>query len=52
MEWGGGSSLHRFNIPGAGSGQYMKIGMIVSVDQQAFSLQQLNLYAKIGRLAN
>jgi hypothetical protein len=52
MEWGGGSQLQRFNIPGSGAGQYMKIGMVISVDQQAFSLQQLNLYAKIGRLAN
>lgn len=52
MEWGGGSQLQRFNIPGSGSGQYMKIGLIVPVDQQTFSVQQLNLYAKIGRLAN
>lgn len=52
MEWGGGASLQRFNIPGAGSGQYIKVGMVVPIDQQTFAIQQINLYAKVGRLAN
>lgn len=52
MEWGGGASLQRFNIPGSGSGQYIKIGIVVPIDQQTFAIQQINLYAKLGRLAN
>ena len=52
MEWGGGTSLQRFNVPGTGSGQFLKIGVNVPIDQNTFVLQQMNLYAKIGRLAN
>jgi hypothetical protein len=52
MEWGGGVSLQRFSIPTSGYGQFIKIGVIVPIDQQTFGLQQMNLYAKIGRLAN
>jgi hypothetical protein len=52
MEWGGGASLQRFSVPARGSGQFIKIGINVPIDQNTFVLQQLNLYAKIGRLAN
>jgi hypothetical protein len=53
MEWGGGgAALQRFNIPASGSGQYIKLGIVVPIDERTFSIQQLNLYAKIGRLAN
>lgn len=52
MEWGGGAALQRFSVPTSGSGQFLKIGMNVPIDQNTFVLQQMNLYAKIGRLAN
>jgi hypothetical protein len=52
MEWGGGQSLQRFNIPTSGSGQFIKLGITVPIDQNTFVLQQLNMYAKLGRLAN
>lgn len=52
MEYGGGAALQRFNIPGKGYGQYIKLGVVVPIEQQTFALQQMNLYAKIGRLAN
>jgi hypothetical protein len=52
MEWGGGASLQRFNVPASGSGQYIKVGIAVPIDQQTFAIQQINLYAKLGRLAN
>lgn len=52
MEWGGGASLQRFNVPASGSGQFIKVGVQVPIDQNSFVLQQMNLYAKIGRLAN
>lgn len=52
MEWGGGASLQRFNVPASGSGQFIKVGVQVPIDQNTFVLQQMNLYAKIGRLAN
>jgi hypothetical protein len=52
MEWGGGASLQRFNVPAKGSGQFIKIGIDTPIDEDTFVLQQLNLYAKVGRLAN
>jgi hypothetical protein len=53
MEWGGGgTSLQRFNVPGRGYGQFLKIGIIVPISERTFALQQMNLFAKIGRLAN
>jgi hypothetical protein len=52
MEYGGGAALQRFNIPTSGSGQFIKLGVNVPIDQNTFVLQQLNMYAKLGRLAN
>jgi len=52
MEWGGGGSLNKFRVPASGAGQYIRIGVNVPIDQNTFSLQQLNLFSKIGRLAN
>lgn len=53
MEWGGGSgTLVHFTIPTTGSGQFIKIGVQVIIDQNTFALQQMNLFSKIGRLAN
>ena len=51
-EWGGGGSLLRFTVPTSGSGQYIKIGVSVPISENTFALQQMNLYSKIGRLAN
>lgn len=52
MEWGGGAALQRFSVPTSGSGQFIKLGITVPIDQNTFILQQLNMYAKLGRLAN
>jgi len=52
MEWGGGGGLQSFRVPASGYGQYVRIGVVVPISENTFSLQQMNLYAKIGRLAN
>jgi len=50
-EFGGGVSLQEMTIPGKGGGQYIKVGCSLSTSSGNFALQQLNLYAKIGRIA-
>jgi hypothetical protein len=52
MEWGGGGGLVSFRAPASGSGQYLRVGIIVPISENTFAIQQLNLYAKIGRLVN
>lgn len=50
-QWSGGQSLREVEFPVAGSGQYMAIGVSSNINGQAFAIQQLNLYVKIGRMA-
>jgi hypothetical protein len=50
-EWSGSVALRTIDAPGKGSGQYMKVGLTLDTNSGAFALQQLNLYAKIGRKA-
>ena len=50
-EFSGGVSLRTLSIPGSGSGQYIKIGVNLDSASDNFSLQQINLFAKIGRIA-
>lgn len=50
-EWSGSVSLRTIDTPGKGSGQYIKVGLILDTNSGEFALQQLNLYAKIGRHA-
>jgi hypothetical protein len=50
-EFGGGVSLNKLQMPGQGSGQYIKVGVNLSTASQGFALQHINLYAKLGRMA-
>ena len=50
-EFGGGVSLQLLSIPGKGNGQYVKVGCNLGTASADFALQQINLYAKIGRIA-
>ena len=50
-EFGGGAASQKiFRVPARATGQYFKIGFTVDVDS-TFEVQQLELLAKIGRLA-
>jgi hypothetical protein len=50
--WGQGSSaLKEGTVIPSGTGKYIKWGIDVSIDGQEFSVQQLELFAKIGRLS-
>lgn len=49
-EWGGTASLRILKTPARQSGQYYKLVLSASVDQ-AFELQQIELFTKMGRLA-
>lgn len=46
--WGGGTQLMELFVPGSSKGQYIKVG----IDSTAanFALNQMKLYAKIGRI--
>jgi hypothetical protein len=50
-EFGGGIVLRTGNVPGAGTGEYIKLGISTTISGQEFSIQQLDLFAKVGRLA-
>ena len=49
--WGGGTQLREGKVVPAGTGKYIKWGINVLIDGQEFSLQQLELFAKLGRMA-
>ena len=49
-EWGGGVNLREKRVGGRGTGDYIKIGMTIDVDGDEVSCQQINLYAKQGRI--
>lgn len=49
-EWGGGLTLRIMKMPARITGQYFRVGVEADVDGQ-FALQQLELFAKIGRVA-
>jgi len=51
IEYGGGVSLRTLDASVGGSGQYIKIGLRLNTNAGSFVLQQINLFAKIGRLA-
>jgi hypothetical protein len=50
-EYSGSFSLRTLKAPGLGSGQYLKVGIRLDTAQGDFALQQINLFAKIGRMA-
>lgn len=49
-EYGGGLSLRKASAPADGSGQYIRIGAQTSINGAQFAIQQINIFAKIGRL--
>ncbi len=50
-EWSGSVSIKTLDAPLGGAGQYIKVGVSVNTSSGSFALQQLNVYAKVGRLA-
>jgi hypothetical protein len=50
-EFGGGVALRTLDAPGRGGGQYIKIGLRLDNQTGDFVLQQINLFAKVGRIA-
>jgi len=51
-EWSGGAiALNKINTQAYGTGQYYRIGLQLEVPNAAFSAQQINLFTKLGRLA-
>jgi len=50
-EYSGSLSLRTVDAPGRGGGQYMRIGLRLDTNSGDVALQQINLYAKLGRLA-
>ena len=49
-EWGGGLALRIVRLPARAKGQYYRVGVEADVTG-TFALQQIELFAKIGRLA-
>jgi len=51
VEYGGGVTLQAIDAPLGGGGQYIKVGCRLSTEAGEFTLQQINLFAKVGRIA-
>lgn len=51
FEWAGSVQLRTIDAPGKSGGQYIKVGLRLDTNSGAFAMQQINLYAKIGRYA-
>lgn len=49
-EFGGGTGLNEFEIPTTGSGQFVKIGVECDINSTNLAIQQLQLFAKVGRV--
>lgn len=49
-EWGGGSALKEARIAGGGSGEFIKLGVQATINGGEIAIQQLDVFAKIGRL--
>jgi hypothetical protein len=50
-EYSGGVGINDGKVQGNGNGEYIKFGISVTILGEQFSLQQLDLYARIGRYA-
>ena len=50
-KWSGNIALRTIDVQSGGSGQYIRVGLTVDTQSGGFALQQLNLYAKLGRQA-
>lgn len=49
-EWGGGSALKEARIAGGGRGEYIKLGTQSTINGGLLAVQQLDVFAKVGRL--
>lgn len=49
-EWGGGASLKQARISASGTGEYVKLGTQTTINGGVMAIQQLDVFAKIGRL--
>lgn len=49
-EWGGGAALRNGRVSGGGTGEFIRLGVQASISG-VFAIQQLDLFAKIGRFA-
>jgi hypothetical protein len=47
--YGGGVSLRTGNVSGSGTGEYIKVGILADITGSTFAVQQLDLFAKVGR---
>lgn len=50
-EYSGAVQLRTMKVPGKGGGQYIRVGLRLDTNSGEFSLQQINLFAKVGRTA-
>lgn len=50
-EWGGGVNLRRGKIAASRSGEYIKLGIDCEINNTTLAIQQLDLFAKVGRYA-
>ena len=49
-EFGGSAGLNEFEVPSWGTGQFVKLGLEANIDNTSFAIQQLQLFAKVGRI--
>lgn len=50
-EYSGGIALNKKGVNTYGTGQYIRLGLQTNVNNSPFSMQQITMFAKIGRLA-
>lgn len=50
-EFGGGINLRDGHVHGSGSGEFIKIGISANINNTVLAIQQLDIFAKIGRYA-
>ena len=51
-EFGGGVNLSDGHVQGSGSGEFIKLGLTCQINNTVLAIQQLELFAKIGRYAS
>lgn len=49
-QYSGGTALAELEFPVSGTGQYMRVGSTSNINGQAYAIQQINLFVKIGRM--
>jgi len=50
-QWGGGNALFDIRVPTNSGGQFVKVGLDFTASLASFSLNQMQLFAKVGRIA-